>query len=87
MRRSQAGGFDFSEFASGQQVQARPRRGHDMEHTIQVTLEEAFQGTTRQLQWEDGRTLSAKIPVGVKTGSRIRLSGQGGNGSQLVISI
>jgi curved DNA-binding protein len=47
----------------------RSRRGRDMEHTIQVTLEEAFQGTTRQLQWEDGQTISAKIPRGVKDGS------------------
>ncbi len=74
----QTGGFDFG---SGQRGQPRARRGRDVEHTVEVTLEEAFQGTTRQLQWEDGRTLSAKIPRGVKTGSRIRLSGQGGSGA------
>ncbi len=79
--RRQTGGFDFSNFSSGQRGQPRARRGQDVEHTVQVTLEEAFQGTTRQLQWEDGRTLSAKIPRGVKTGSRIRLSGQGGSGT------
>ncbi len=55
----------------------RAQRGQDIEHKVQVTLEEAFQGTTRQLQWEDGRTITAKIPRGVKTGSRVRLSGQG----------
>ncbi len=80
MGRRQTGGFDFGNFSSGQR-QPRIRRGQDVEHTVQVTLEEAFQGTTRQLQWEDGRTLSAKIPRGVKTGSRIRLSGQGGAGT------
>ncbi|MBL1130564.1 MAG: DnaJ domain-containing protein, partial [Chloroflexi bacterium] len=69
MGRRQTGGFDFSNFSSGQR-QPRARRGQDVEHTVQVTLEEAFHGTTRQLQWEDGRTLSAKIPRGVKTGSR-----------------
>lgn len=69
---------DFGGFA---QQQARPRRGRDQEHTIEITLEEAFQGTTRTLEWEDGRKIEAKVPRGVKTGSRVRLSGQGGAGS------
>lgn len=33
------------------------------------------------LEWEDGRKIEAKIPKGVKTGSKIRLRGQGGRGS------
>jgi len=59
----------------------RPRRGRDAEHTIQISLEEAFRGTTRVLEWEDGRRIEADIPRGVHTGSRIRLRGQGGAGS------
>jgi curved DNA-binding protein len=74
-------GFDFGNFGGGQQFQSRPRQGQDMEHAVQVTLEEAFQGTTRMLQWENGRSLEAKIPRGVDTGSRIRLSGQGQPGA------
>jgi curved DNA-binding protein len=58
--------------------QARPRVGRDIEHEVEITLEEAFHGTTRSLQYEDGRQIQARIPPGVKTGSRIRLSGQGG---------
>jgi curved DNA-binding protein len=54
---------------------------------VQVTLEEAFQGTTRTLQWEDGRTITAKIPKGVNTGSRIRLSGQGYDGGDLYLTV
>lgn len=50
----------------------------DQEHPIQVSLEEAFHGTTRTLQWEGGRRVEAKIPRGVRTGSRVRLSGQAG---------
>ena len=53
---------------------ARPR---DSEHTVQISLEEAFNGTTRTLQWEDGRRIEAKIPPGVHSGSRVRLKGQG----------
>lgn len=62
--------------------QPRPRRGRDAEHTIQISLEEAFRGTTRILEWEDGRKIEAKIPRGVRTGSRVRLRGQGGRGDR-----
>ena len=61
---------------SGREQQPRPRRGRDSEYPLQVTLQEAFYGTTRALQYEDGRTIEAKIPRGVRDGSRIRLSGQ-----------
>jgi curved DNA-binding protein len=77
-----ATGFGGPEFyQSPRGVPPRPRRGRDAEHTVQVTLEEAFNGATRTLQWEDGRTIEAKIPRGVRTGSRIRLSGQGETGA------
>ena len=36
---------------------------------------------TRILEWEDGRRIEAKIPPGVRTGSRVRLSGQGQPGA------
>ena len=31
------------------------RRGRDNEHTLEITLEEAFHGATRMMAWEDGR--------------------------------
>jgi curved DNA-binding protein len=54
------------------------RQSLDMEHPVQITLEEALSGTSRMLQYENGRRVEAKIPPGVKTGSKVRLSGQGG---------
>lgn len=53
------------------------QKGFDSEYALQVSLSEAFNGTQRVLSWEDGRKIDAKIPPGVKTGSRVRLKGQG----------
>jgi len=68
--------FGFGDFET-----QSPRRSRDSEHTVKITLEEAFHGTSRVLQFEGGRRIEAKIPRGVRTGSRVRLSGQAGKGS------
>ena len=56
-----------------------PTRGRDLEQPIEIGLREAYQGATLTLQMDD-QTLEVKVPPGVKTGSRIRVSGQGGAG-------
>lgn len=91
---SQGGGFsDFFEtlFGGGgarrspgygnREYQPRPRKGHDFEYPIQVTLSEAFHGVSRTLQFEDGRAIEADIPPGVRSGSRVRLRGMAEQGS------
>ncbi len=63
---------------------ARPtaRAGRDIEQPVQITLEEAYHGTTRLLEYQDFdgrvRRLEVKIPVGLDNGSRVRLPGKGG---------
>ncbi len=59
---------------------ASPAPPQDYEHEIEVTLEEAFRGGQRMLD-VDGRRLEVKIPPGVKTGSRIRVAGEGPAGA------
>ena len=76
-RRPGSGGFSGQQ----QQYQSRPRKGRDSEYELDVTLQEAFNGGTRSLQFEDGRVIDAKIPRGVRSGSRVRLSGLGGPGA------
>ncbi len=56
--------------------QAAARKGRDLEYEVEVTLEEAYRGGTRLLQIGDHK-IEARIPPGVRTGSRIRLAGQG----------
>jgi curved DNA-binding protein len=53
-----------------------PRRGRDVEYEVDLTLEEAFHGAERLLEI-DGHRIQAGIPAGVRTGSRVRLAGQG----------
>ncbi len=64
----------------GFHYQARPRRGEDYEQAVEISLREAYQGTTRTIQ-KDGRRLEVKIPPGARTGTRVRISGEGGTGS------
>ncbi len=72
------GGGQGRGFSGGSTVR-RPRAGQDHEAEVQVTLEESFSGTTRLIRTEE-KQIEAKIPKGVRTGSRVRLTGQGGLG-------
>jgi curved DNA-binding protein len=58
----------------------------DMEYEIDLSLHEAYTGTKRTLQFEDGRKIEASIPPGVKTGSKVRLGGQAG-GADLFLKV
>ncbi|MBI5298395.1 MAG: DnaJ domain-containing protein [Chloroflexi bacterium] len=62
---------------SGQQdIPPSPRRGRDVDYEVDLTLEEAFHGTERALE-VDGHHIQASIPLGVRTGTRVRLAGRG----------
>ena len=54
------------------------------EAEAEISLEEAFSGTTRLID-VDGKRLEIKIPPGVVTGSRIRLAGKGGSNRDLYV--
>ncbi len=69
-RGRQSGGFG-DPFTSTAPPATRPR----VEQEIEISLEEAFGGTTRLLTRQDGSSFEAKIPGGVRTGSKIKLRG------------
>jgi DnaJ-class molecular chaperone len=66
--------------SAGQARHKGTRTRDDVEVEVDITLEEAFHGSTRLVQVGDKR-LEVKIPAGVETGSKIRLSGKAGSGA------
>ncbi len=74
------GGMGGSPGQSGFEYASRPQRGQDIEQEVEISLAEAYHGTNRMLA-KDGRRLNVKIPAGAKTGTRVRVSGEGGSGA------
>lgn len=88
------GGGDFSDFfdslfGGGARGGARGGAGfrmdgQDVEHQAEITLEEAFEGSQRTVQFHapngQPRNVKVKIPPGVDTGSRVRVAGEGAPG-------
>jgi len=72
-RRGRASGEEGFQWRGGPAAQ----KGRDRELPLLITFQEAARGGERVIEFNDGRRLSIKIPEGVETGSKIKLSGQG----------
>jgi curved DNA-binding protein len=67
-----AGIEDF--FGGGRQSGRAMSR--DLDTEVAITLEEAYHGTTRLFS-KEGRRLQVKIPRGARTGTKVRIAGEG----------
>jgi DnaJ-class molecular chaperone len=75
------GGFTGGNVFGGSRAIAS--RGGDVEGGTSISLEEAYQGTTRTLEVSGegrGRKVEVKIPPGIRDGARVRAAGQGSRG-------
>ncbi len=87
-----AGSMGFEDILAGMGIDGRsvgnppPRPAPPVRHeaTAELTLEEAFHGTTRLVE-VDGKRLEITIPPGADTGTKIKLTGKGPGGGDIVV--
>jgi curved DNA-binding protein len=58
--------------ASGRPFDTSPL---DLEATVEISLQEAFKGSSRQVEMPDGRRIEVKVPPGVADGTVLRVPG------------
>ncbi len=70
------GGSNSSFSGFNQQQAPRSRRGQDLEAEMDISLDEAFHGTSRQVN-VDGQKISFKLKAGSYEGQVLRMKGKG----------
>ncbi len=85
-RRSASPGFDpFADLFGGGNASYghMPQQGQDLQYNLNITLEESVAGAEKKLslQREDRiDEINVRIPAGISSGKKLRLSGKGGPG-------
>ena len=58
----------------------------NVEGELQVSLQEAYSGTDETIN-VDGKRISLRVPAGIRDGGRLRLSGQGPGGGDVLLTV
>jgi len=96
------GRVDVDDWLGGFTGGRHAARGQDVQANVAITLEEAYSGTRKSFEfdveepcatchgsgWQRGRhEVDVKIPAGVRTGQKVRVSGQGAGGGDLYLAV
>lgn len=97
--RRATGGMSFDDILAGMGLHGSPGNGAQGSHqpaagrgraaaeaVAEITLDEAYAGTTRRIDI-DGKRLEITIPPGADTGTRIRLAGKAPGGGDLHVVV
>jgi len=76
---SGSGGFGGGFSSGGKSSRSRAMKGEDYQAETTITLEEAFHGTSRQINLPDQK-LSMKLKAGIEEGQILRMKDKGGPG-------
>lgn len=72
-------GFDFQDIFK--EASRQMRRGQDIQMDVPLSFKEAVLGTSKRItvpyRGKDKETFSIEVPVGVESGTRLRLTGRG----------
>jgi|SRR3989339_815567 len=75
------GGGSYEDlFGGGQSAYSMPQKGEDLHYNLSITLEEAVAGAEKQISLRSENKINeitVKIPAGINTGKKLRLSGKG----------
>jgi len=70
----------------GEEPASRRSRTQGYQQELEISLDEAFKGTSRVLQSNE-KQKQVRIPAGVRTGSKVRVAGAGPNGLDLYLIV